>query len=190
METYNLLKLNKENGIKLLFEQYAQKLLTYASYKWKLEQDTTWDLIYKTIYKTAEVINQYEFQNEQKFSSFIFKIFINHIRDHLRQSKINFQDHERVELSDRVVNKFHNDSTDKNVISNPKLKILEAELNKLEDWQRILLLLRSQNMSYDEISKYVDKPEKHLKVYYARLKKQLMDKMSQQLSINHKKENV
>ena len=39
----------------------------------------------------------------------------------------------------------------------------------------------------DRISKYVEKPEDQLKVYYGRLKKQLTEKVNEQLN---KKENV
>jgi DNA-directed RNA polymerase specialized sigma24 family protein len=59
---------------------------------------------------------------------------------------------------------------------------LKNELDKLEEWERILLLMRGQNMPYGEISKYVDKPERQLKVYYARLKKQMTEKINEQLN--------
>jgi DNA-directed RNA polymerase specialized sigma24 family protein len=42
--------------------------------------------------------------------------------------------------------------------------------------------MRGQNMPYGEISKYVDKPERQLKVYYARLKKQMTEKINEQLN--------
>jgi RNA polymerase sigma factor (sigma-70 family) len=176
METYNLLKHNKEKGIQLLFELYSKKLLVYASRTWNMEQDAAWDLIYKTIYRTADVIHQYEFQNEQKFASFIFKIFINLIRDHLRKTKTTAHGVREVELNEFIINNHRTDSTEKASPSH-LLKMLENELSKLEDWQRILLLLRSQDMPYSDIAKYVDKPEKQLKVYYARLKQQLTESM-------------
>jgi RNA polymerase sigma factor (sigma-70 family) len=187
METYNLLKHNKEEGIKLLFELYSKKLLVYASHTWNMEQDAAWDLIYKTIYKTADVIHHYEFQNEQKFASFIFKIFINQIRDHLRQSKTAAHGIQEVELNEYIINTYQSDSNEKAKPSH-LLSMLEIELSKLEDWQRILLLLRSQDMPYSDIAKYVDKPEKQLKVYYARLKQQITERI--QNTANKKKANV
>jgi RNA polymerase sigma factor (sigma-70 family) len=182
MESYAEIKNEKEESIKLLYEQYAQKLLTYAIRTWKLEQDIAWDIIYKTIYKADEVADKYKFEGEQKFASFIFKIFINQIRDHLRQVKSQPKSIDSAELNDHIINNQPAASGAKNTSTSPALKILEAELNKLEDWQRILMLLRSQDMSYNEISKYVNKPEKHLKVYYARLKQQLTDTINQQLN--------
>lgn len=61
--------------------------------------------------------------------------------------------------------------------TNPHVAMLREELEKLEDWQRILLLMRSQEMPYSEIAKYVNKPEEQLKVYYSRLKNALTVKM-------------
>ena len=61
------------------------------------------------------------------------------------------------------------------------IALLRAELEQLEDWQRMLLLMRSQNIAYSEISKHVGKPETQLKVYYQRLKDRLMKKLTPQL---------
>ena len=64
-------------------------------------------------------------------------------------------------------------------------------MDKLEEWQRILLLMRGQNMSYKEIIPFVNKPEKQLKVYYARLKKKLLENVNAELkklnAIDHEK---
>lgn len=45
----------------------------------------------------------------------------------------------------------------------------------------MLLLLRSQDMPYSEIAKFVNKPEDQLKVYYSRLKKALTKRMNEKL---------
>jgi DNA-directed RNA polymerase specialized sigma24 family protein len=66
------------------------------------------------------------------------------------------------------------------------LQSLKAELDQLEDWERILLLLRSQDMPYADITKYTGKPAEQLKVYYARLK----DKLSKKLIANPFKDEL
>ena len=80
---------------------------------------------------------------------------------------------------------MHENFTDKEPETNPTqnlpLTILQQELEKLEDWQRILLLMRGQDMPYSKISEFVKKPENQLKVYYARLKKQLTDNVNAEL---------
>ena len=52
---------------------------------------------------------------------------------------------------------------------------------EFEDWQRVLLLMRSQEVPYSEIAKYVNKPEEQLKVYYSRLKNVLTAKMQERV---------
>ena len=75
-------------------------------------------------------------------------------------------------------------------IQNIELKILEEELDNLEDWQRILLLMRSQEIPYSAISKFVNKPKYQLKVYYARLKKLISEKINKQLNTTKAEKNV
>ncbi len=188
-ETYKILKSNRDKGIELLFELYSKKLLSYAIHKWHMEEDVAWDLIYKTIYKTADVADNYAFENEQKFLSFLFKIFINHIRDYLRSIKSKHKDTILVSLNDTIINNYSSDNNS-TAHSSMAMNMLLSELDNLEDWQRILVLMRSQDTPYSEIAKYVDKPEEHLKTYYARLKKQLMEKINEGLIKLNKKENA
>jgi RNA polymerase sigma factor (sigma-70 family) len=168
-----------------MFELYSKKLLSYAQYHWKTEPDPTWDLIYKTMYKVTDVIHEYKFESEQKFASFIFKIFINYLRNHLRDIKTATQGTVEVELNESIIQNYSTGAATVN--TDPALKILQEELEKLEDWQRILLLMRGQSMSYAEIVKYVDKPEEQLKVYYARLKKQIAEKINERLKTQNLK---
>ncbi|MCI5056284.1 MAG: hypothetical protein MRY83_09255, partial [Flavobacteriales bacterium] len=55
------------------------------------------------------------------------------------------------------------------------------EMEKLEEWQRTLLLMRAQSYTYEEIAPYVDKPANQLKVYYMRLKKRIYDNLKSDL---------
>ncbi len=187
-ETYILLKSDREQGIKILFELYAQKLFRYATKNWKVAEDDAWDLIYKTIYKVADSVTNYEFKSEQAFASFIFKILINNMKDHLRRQKKMGENQTEIPLHDNMANaEPGNEVTG---VPNRPLEILNQELEKLEDWQRILLLMRSQDIAYSEISKYVNKPENQLKTYYARLKKQLMERVTALVNKSEPKENV
>ncbi|HWY37053.1 MAG TPA: sigma-70 family RNA polymerase sigma factor [Bacteroidia bacterium] len=185
-ETYNILRADREKGIKTLYELYAEKLSAYAKYNWQLKEDVAWDLIYRSIYKVADVSGQYVFKTEEKFASFLFKVFINNIRDHLRSVKHSHESNFEIELTDKVINTYQ--AKDTTSAPNEALKFLQQELDKMKDWERVLLLLRGQNMPYHEIAKYVDKPESQLKVYYARLKKELETKLTERLT--KKKENA
>jgi DNA-binding NarL/FixJ family response regulator len=55
---------------------------------------------------------------------------------------------------------------------------MENELAKLESWQKDLLLLRAQGLTYKEIANYLKKPTKNLKVYCGKLIHQLKVKLN------------
>lgn len=166
-----------------LYNQYGKKLYGYAVSKWHFTEDEAWDMVYKTLYKVIEVVDKYTFENESKFAGFVFKIFMNNLRMHYRDTKNKKLD--TVELSDQQMNRVSGTSkaSETNTGPNPQLAILQEELEKLEDWQRILLLMRAQNMSYAAIAVYANKPEEQLKVYYMRLKKMIADKIEERMNV-------
>jgi len=175
-ETYGLLSNNNE-VVKSLYEVYAKKLLAYTCKNYTIDKDDAWAIVYKTIYKIAEVKHEYQFESEQKLSAFIFKTHINYLRNYYRDNKSFEHNNQEVELHENFTDK----ETETNTTQNLPLQILQQELEKLEDWQRILLLMRGQDMPYSKISEFVNKPENQLKVYYARLKKQLADNVNAEL---------
>lgn len=175
-ETYGLLSHNNE-VVKSLYEVYAKKLLAYTCKNYTIDKDDAWAIVYKTIYKIAEVKHQYQFESERKLSAFIFKTHINYLRNYFRDNKSFEKNNQEVELHENFTDK----EPDINNTQNLPLSILQQELEKLEDWQRILLLMRGQDMPYSKISEFVNKPENQLKVYYARLKKQLADNVNAEL---------
>jgi len=187
-ETYRILKSDRDQGIKLLFERYSKKLLRYATKNWKIAEDDAWDLIYKTIYKVSDSVTNYPFETEQAFASFVFRIFINNMKDLVRKQKKASEGLSEIPLHENMVS---SDSPHEPTgIQNRPLEILREELDKLDDWQRILVLMRSQDMAYSEISKYVDRPENQLKTYYSRLKKQLTERVAALVNKSETKENV
>ncbi|HTA62114.1 MAG TPA: sigma factor-like helix-turn-helix DNA-binding protein, partial [Bacteroidia bacterium] len=105
-----------------------------------------------------------------------FKTHINFLRNYFRDNKSFEHKNLEVELND-----FANTDEEVPQKENIQLQILNKELDKLEEWQRILLLMRGQDMPYSEISAFVNKPENQLKVYYARLKKQLLENVNAEL---------
>jgi DNA-directed RNA polymerase specialized sigma24 family protein len=122
------------------------------------------------------VADRYTFQDEGKFIAFLFKIFINYLRNHYRDTKAKgiattelLEKHEKLS-SDRKETEEENES------SSPLMRCLQKVLALLEDWQRILLLMRAQDHAYEDISKYVARPGDQLKVYHMRLKKVVTEK--------------
>lgn len=176
-ETYGIIaNLNNEVVIQL-YKNYAKKLLRFSCNKYSLNSDDAWAVVYKTIYKMAEVEMKYNFENENKRQAFVFKTHINHLKNYFRDDRSFEKKNHEVELHEN----FTDIETDQSLTKNAPLEILQQELEKLEDWQRVLLLMRGQDVPYTEIAKYIDKPENQLKVYYARLKKQLAENINAKL---------
>ena len=169
-ETYKLLKRKKRKGLDLFYERYARRLFDYATRNWHCDEDTAWELIYRTMDAVIENIDKYTFESEEKFGSFVLTAFLNRMRNHHRDSKRNIET-----VSVEVYQEPNSmvETEEDNKPDSMLMQDLKSELQKLEDWERTLLLLRAQQMPYSEIARYVDKPEKQLKVYYQRLKNRL-----------------
>lgn len=171
-------KLDRNGFITEAYNRYGKKLYAYAITHWNVTEDEAWDLIYKTIYKIQEVHQNYTFESEEKFASFIFRVFINNLRNHYRDHKLNktfeFMPMDDVDLS------THEAGNIPEAISK-KISALNEVLDGMEDWERMLLLMRSEGRAYSEIAIYIDKPESQLKVYYQRLKEKLTKKLNGEL---------
>lgn len=187
-ETLQNIITDKERFVKWLYERYAKKLLAYTRKTYLPNEDDAWSVVYKTLYKIAEVAAQHEFENEFKFTGFLFKTHINYLRNFLRDDKSFEAKHRETELLENHA--VQEEPEQEQVPQSLHLKILQQELEKLEDWQRILLLMRGQDMPYHKIAEFVHKPEHHLKTYYARLKKQLHNSVNEQLSVIHTQQHA
>lgn len=200
-ETYKLLQDKATNAVELLYNRYGRKLYSYGITKWNLDEDESWELVYQTLYKVVDSAGRYSFESEQKFGSFIFKIFINYLRNHYRDNKKQKENFEQVsfneteyddydtpggvgrEVKERLADASMREA-EREGEPEPEsegMTLLKDELEKMEDWQRMLLLMRSQNIPYEEISRHVGKPETQLKVYYQRLKERLMKRLGDKL---------
>lgn len=164
-----------------VYNKYGRKLYGYAITKWKVNEDEAWELVYKTIDKTIETHDRYTFEGEEKFASFIFKIFINFLRNHYRDTKnkrletVSFE--EGVEYAKQENDNLNEEEETESI----NMKLLQEELSKLEDWQRVLLLMRAQNYSYEEISEIIKKPAEQMKVYYLRYKQKILKNINDKL---------
>lgn len=177
-ETYKLEDLSKSEFVAEVYTRYGRKLYSYAIKSWSLDEDTAWDLVYKTIFKVHESYRNYTFESEARFGSMVFRIFINYLRNHYRDTR------EEKQLQFSVIEEIREDTgtaDEKEEHTNVKLAALNEELEMMEDWQRVLLLMRSDGIPYSKIAEFVDKPEGQLKVYYQRLKEQITKKLNERL---------
>jgi RNA polymerase sigma factor (sigma-70 family) len=191
--TYLLIQRDRTSAVQVLYERYGKKLYSYAVTSWHLNEDDAWETVYETLYRTVEKFDNYTFESEKKFSSFVFTIFCNNLRRHYRDTK---KMAEKVEfapfneslfdesrsnpglqterlvqdrLSDAAVSAYREDAA----VNSQLMELLEQCLDELQDWERILILLRSQNMPYSEIAEYMHKPADQLKVYHQRTRAKL-----------------
>lgn len=172
------------DAIALLYNRYGKKLFGYARIKWKLNEDDSWEIVYKTLFKVIKVIDNYQFEDENKFVGFLFKIFINYLRNHYRDNKDKQLD--LVELTPLHEKQKDDKPPAEPVKMSPLMECLQKVLQMMDEWQRTVLLLRAQDYTYEAISKYVNRPEEQLKVYHMRLKKSLTEKTNE--CINKRKE--
>lgn len=173
-QTYNLTGIKREELLATLYTRYGRKLYAYGVHTWKLGEDEAWELTYKTLYRVMDTYTRYTFDHEGKFASFIFRVFINYLKNHSRAGK---KLAEKFSLDYREALEHPEPEEGERRPADPRLELLKKELEHMEDWQRIVLLMRSDGRSYTEIARFVDKPENQLKVYYQRLKEQLTKKL-------------
>lgn len=191
--TYELLRNERSKAVEVIYERYGTKLYSYAMSSWNVDEDTAWEIVYETLYKAVEKIDHYEFPSEKKFGSFLFTIFCNNLRRHYRDTKkreehlsfatFNEQNFEASrsnpematerKVQEQMVEQSLESFRQPEEGSNTLMNIMEACLAKMKDWERVLLLLRSQNMPYNEIARYIHKPGDQLKVYHQRARKKL-----------------
>ncbi|HTA62229.1 MAG TPA: hypothetical protein VK835_07230, partial [Bacteroidia bacterium] len=86
--------------VKMYYEVYAKKLFAYTCKNYSINEDDTWTIIYKTIYKMAEVHDKYTFENDHKQRGFVFKTHINFLRNYFRDNKSFEHKNLEVELND------------------------------------------------------------------------------------------
>jgi DNA-directed RNA polymerase specialized sigma24 family protein len=166
--------------VEFYYGLFAKKLFMHTLRYYSISEDDATDLVYKTVYKMAEVHDRYQFKSEKKRNAFVFKTHVNFLRNFFRDNRTFENRNYPADLDRQNLKADQPDSDPKSIA----LILLEKELDELQEWERILLLMRGQEMSYSSIVPFVDKPEKQLKVYYARLKKQLHKKVNDALQQN------
>jgi RNA polymerase sigma factor (sigma-70 family) len=109
-------------------------------------------------------INRQQVENE-RCKSYLFTVAYHQMIDHIRKSKrISLRDEFSEEA--KITNKLHHDSK----------RILHEALNKLNETQRSLVLLKDyEGYNYEEIGKITGLNESQVKVYLHRARLQLRE---------------
>lgn len=191
-----MLDLATRRNLDELYTKFGKNLFSYAHYAMKIDNDDSWDLVYNTLIKMAEKVKELTFESDAKLGAYVKTAFNNHCKNYFRNksrkekgtsmhsfnenaseeeiSKHNFIAHQVKNKSLEIYNDHVKKQEDGEEEDSILMKKTKKALNQLEKWEKMLLLLRSQNLPYNEIAKFIDKPEAHLKVYHQRLKKKLV----------------
>ena len=177
-------------GLKILFEEYGQKLFGFSITHFHLDEDEGYDVLYKTMETVGKVVSRYEFSSENHFANWILKIHKNNILQLLRTKKskehnlqiVDFSnwENEAKEFEDEefeldsyktVLEQISSINTFENSSSQSKLMFaMQKALQQISDIDRELLLLRMNNYSYDEIAEMLGIENNQLKVKFNRAK--------------------
>lgn len=170
-------------GLEALYDVYGRKFYAYSLFHWHLNEDESWDVVYKTLETLVLKLANYQFESKTHFENFLYKVLINFLRQHFRQSRaqnkdaiayVNVDDDGLVQaltaqIDQAAFSAYYQSETSEN----PKLQMLNECLDKLDALDRDLLLLRAQNYTYDEIAALLGIQNNQLKVRHLRAKQKL-----------------
>ncbi len=179
-----------------LFNQFGTQLFSYAMRSWKLNEDDIWEILYETLYRFINSYAGHSFSSEKQIESLIWKIFKNKLRDKYRQRKKIEEHYQEVAYYEEILannttgqaeqdKSFWLNHSEQALIhentENPILPELEAILDKLEDWERQLVISRANEIPYKQIEEMTGKKTDFLKVHYQRLKQRISKKLEESI---------
>lgn len=194
LELIELIDAKDRRGWENLYLQYGQKFYGFAVTKWSFNEDEAWNIVYQTLETIILKIGDYKIESQAHFDNLVFKIFTNFLRQEYRRLKKiaeEFQvlsygemDIAAADGSEKEANEeslkipfdkeFFRDYFEIEDTESPKIVELKKALNKLDPFEKDLLLLKANNFSYDEIAKMLKVDNNQLKVKHHRAKNKLI----------------
>lgn len=163
-------KAGSQNAFNLIVRKY-QKRIYMLIRKMVLDHDDADDITQEVFIKLYGSLNN--FRGDSKFFTYLYKIAVNYSINHLnRKSKLNKRNSEFDETNEfhslENLNDFSEISDEKN-----RSEILKEAIESLPDQQRAVFIMRYyDNLSYEEISKILEKSVGGMKAnYFHALKK-------------------
>ncbi len=190
----------EKSGLDALYRQYGRQFYGYAVSKWQFDEDAAWEIVYQTLETFVLKHEKYTFASQIDFDRFLFKTFLNFLRqryrhDALRPEAEEFtendsgQDSEEADDGEAAFESDDDSSThQEDALEYPELNFntqqepweqpaltrLKNTLERLSSIERDLLLLRAQNFSYEEIARFLGIENNQLKVQHVRAKQKLI----------------
>ncbi|SEM54232.1 RNA polymerase sigma-70 factor, ECF subfamily [Mesobacillus persicus] len=151
-----------------IINKYKNQLYATILRMTKNPQDAQ-DLVQEAFIKVYHQLGKYE--GKGTFSSWIYRVAINHCMDEFRKKRYKMQ---QLEISeDQVVNSNHPEVI---FMKKEKNRQLEKLIGTLPEEERIIILLRYVNeLSYSEISELVEVPVSSVRNKLHRAKKKLRE---------------
>jgi RNA polymerase sigma factor (sigma-70 family) len=193
IDIISLIEKKDRKGWEQLYNLYGRKFYGFAVNNWAFDEDQAWEVVYQTLEAIILKIGSYEIQSQAHFDNLLFKIFINFLRQQYRKLRksasyelisINelqdtFADESEEpskgeNVSEPFSSDFINEYLNNSESENPKLKLLENALEKLDKQERDLLLLKANGFSYDQIAEMLKIENNQLKVKHYRAKNKLI----------------
>lgn len=162
----------------ILMERYQGPLFHYIRRLTQLSSDDIEDLLQEVFIKTYQHLNAYD--EELKFSSWIYRIAHNHIIDYFRKinarPKVNFLEDDEWEKIMHAGFSLEKKIFDKECISKIKDCIQSLPIK----YKEILILRFIEEKDYEEIMDILKKPKGSVATLIARGKKVLKKKMREE----------
>lgn len=179
-----LIKDKDDSSIIVLYENYGRRFYNYCVKNWECDEDTAWEIVYRTLETLILKLDLYSFATQKKFDGFLFTVLTNYIRQEFRSARIkngvqfsvtDFNDEslpkeidEKITL--KALDKFYQDDEIESIVM---IQLKEC-LVQMDEEDRDVLLLRAQGYSYEEIERLLKITDPNLKVKYLRAKKKLI----------------
>jgi RNA polymerase sigma factor (sigma-70 family) len=193
LEIIALIESKDRKGWEQLYNVYGRKFYGFAVHNWGFDEDQAWEIVYQTLEAIILKIGAYEIQSQAHFDNLLFKIFINFLRQQYRKLRkaVSFDIISIEELKGTYADESEETLTRQNILEpfstdffneylessdseNPKLKLLEEALEKLDKQERDLLLLKANGFTYDQIAEMLKIENNQLKVKHHRAKNKLI----------------
>jgi RNA polymerase sigma-70 factor (ECF subfamily) len=190
LEIIELITRKDRKGLEVLYVSYGSYFYGYAIKKWQFDEDEAWEVVYKTLDTLVLKLKDYSFNSKAHFESFIFKVFLNFLRQSFRLKRQHQTDIVYLDLTESNPGRDEVGAIeemevvfDDNLFSdyyqsaggeNANLSALKAALKSLEEEEQDILLLRAQNYTYAEIGNLLKIEAGLLKVKHFRAKQKLV----------------
>lgn len=199
-------KIGLNKGLTVLYEAYGKHLYQFSMKNWGLDEDECYEILYKTLETVGKVIARYDFINEKHFTNWLFKIHKNNtlmfVRSKNSKQEIVYtiaewhEEKSEEESDDAAFNYKENEIInlpasqvyDDDSIGSPLFVALERALQRIDEGDKDILLLRMNNYSYDDIAEMLGIENNQLKVKFLRAKAKVQ-KMTMEIlnEISHEK---